>query len=165
MSFIYHYNDFRNYAISLTNGICYAIIIFLFDINCKKLEIIFDTLFYIGLFGSIICFILSLCYSEINKIGGTFNGFGNLHVIYYILSVVMFLFNIILQSILIKKCSIYSVGIIISTQISIRIIVDMIKYQHSSNSNIFTIISLILCFVGLFIMCLYYISNHYNETK
>lgn len=163
--FIYHYNDFRNYSISLTNGICYAIIIFLFDINCNTIEIIFDTLFYIGLFGSIICFILSLCYSEINKIGETFHGFGNLHTNYYILSVVLYLLNIFLQSILIKKCSIYSVGIIISSQISIRIIVDMIKYQHGSNSNIFTIISLILCFVGLFIICLYYISNHYNEQK
>ena len=163
--FIYHYNDFRNYAISLAYGICYAAIIIILDIFCKSLEVIFDTLFYIGSISSIICFILSLCYSEIPKITSTFHDYGSVNNMYFLLCIALFLFNIIFQSILIKKCSIYSVGIIISSQISIRVIVDIIIYDKGSNSNIFTIISMILCFIGLFIICLYYISNRHNEKK
>ena len=163
--FIYHYNDFRNYAISLAYGICYAAIIIFFDIYCKSLETIFDTLFYIGSISTIICFILSLLYSEITKISSTFYDYGSVNNIYFLVSIALFLFNIIFQSILIKKCSIYSVGIIISTQISIRVIVDIIIYEKSYNSSIFTIISIILCFAGLFIICLYYISNRHNEKK
>lgn len=164
--FLYHYDDYPNFFLSLTNGICYAGIIFIFDLYCNHLEIIFDTLFYVGLFSSIICFILSLCYSELKKIKNTFSELGNLQVIYYNLSLGAFLLNIFLQSILIKKCSIYSAGIIISAQISIRIIVDAIKYETNSDSNIiFTVISLILCISGLYIICLYHISNRYNEKN
>jgi hypothetical protein len=162
--FIFHYNDFRNYAISLSSGICYGVIIILFDVYCKSLENIFDTLFYIGLFSSIICFIISVLYSEIPKISSTFSGFGGVQVNYYIVVVALYVFNIILQAILIKKCSMYSVAILISSQISIRIIVDMIKYRGSI-SNIFTIISLMLYFVGLFFICLHYITNIFNEKK
>jgi hypothetical protein len=162
--FIFHYNDFRNYAISLSSGICYGVIIILFDVYCKSLENIFDTLFYIGLFSSIICFIISALYSEIPKITSTFSGFGGVQVNYYIVVIALYVFNIILQAILIKKCSMYSVAILISSQISIRIIVDMIKYRGSI-SNIFTIISLMLYFVGLFFICLHYITNIFNEKK
>lgn len=77
----------------------------------------------------------------------------------------MYLIYIIFQSILIKKCSIYSAGIIISLQISVRIIIDMIKYQYGTNSNIFTIISLILSIAGLFIICFHYLSNGYNDKN
>ena len=149
--FIFHYNDYHNYLISLSYGICYAIIFFI--------------LFYIGFFSSIICFVLSLCYSEITIISSTFKEFGEIQVSYYILYVALFLFNIILQSILIKKCSIYSTGIIFSSQISLRVIVDLIKYQYNFNSNIFTTITVILCFAGLFTICLHYISEHYNENQ
>ena len=164
--FLYHYNDYPNFFLSLANGLCYAGIIFIFDLYCNKLEIIFDTLFYIGLFSGLICFILSLCYSELTKIKNTFTELGNLYVNYYNVSVGIFLFNIFLQSILIKRCSIYSAGIIISAQISIRIIVDTIREERNSDSNIiFTLLSLILCFSGLYIICLYYISNNYNEKN
>ena len=163
--FIYHYNDFRNFIISFINGICYAIAIFLFDLYFKSLEIIFDSLFYIGLFSSIILFLLSLCYSEITKISSTFFELGEKQTFYYALCIIMYLIYIIFQSILIKKCSIYSAGIIISLQISVRIIVDMIKYQYGTNSNIFTIISLILSIAGLFIICFHYISNGYNDKN
>ncbi len=165
IKFIFHYNDYINFVIALGNGICYALIIFLFDLYCKSLESVFDTLFYIGLFSTIICFVLSIIYSELSKIKSTFSGVGENQAFIYFLGIALFLIYIILQSILIKKCSIYSAGIIISEQISIRNIVDMIKYQNSSNSNIFTIISLILCSAGLFIICLYHISNGYNEKK
>ena len=148
--FIYHYNDYPNFFLSLFNGICYSLIIFLFDLYCKSIEIIFDTLFYVGLFSGIICFLLSLCYSEIKKIYKTFSELGGLQVNYYLLSVGMYLFNIILQSILIKKCSIYSVGIIISSQISIRVIIDIIKYEENGSVfNIFTIFSLIFYVIWL----------------
>ena len=163
--FIYHFNDFRNFIISFFNGICYAIIIFLFDFYCKSLEIIFDTLFYIGIFSSIICFILSVCYSEITKISSTFSNLGEKQIIYYIICIFAFLIYIIFQSILIKKCSIYSAGIIISLQISIRIIGDVVVLKYGSNANIFIIISLILCITGLFIICLNYISNGYNNKE
>jgi len=163
--FLFHYNDFINFLIALGNGICYALIIFFFDLYCKSLESVFDTLFYIGLISTIICFVLSIVYSEISKIKSTFLGVGETQTFIYILTISLFLIYIILQSILIKKCSIYSAGIIISEQISIRNIVDMIKYQNGSNSNIFTIISLILCTAGLFIICLHHISNGYNENK
>ena len=123
-------------------------------------------MFYIGLFSSIICFILSASYSEIKKIYNTFSKLGGLQVSYYLLSVGMYLFNIILQAILIKKCSIYSVGIIISSQISIRVVVDMIKYEENGyEANVFTIFSLIFFVIGLFIICLHFISNKYNEKK
>ena len=164
--FIYHYNDYPNFFLSLFNGICYSLIIFLFDLYCKSIEIIFDTLFYVGLFSGIICFLLSLCYSEIKKIYKTFSELGGLQVNYYLLSVGMYLFNIILQSILIKKCSIYSVGIIISSQISIRVIVDIIKYEENGSVfNIFTIFSLIFYVVGLFIICYHFISHKYNDKN
>lgn len=163
--FIFHYNDFINFLIALGNGICYTLIIFLFDIYCKSLESVFDTLFYIGLLSTIICFVLSIIYSELSKIGSTFVGIGEIQSFVYALGIALFLIYIILQSILIKKCSIYSAGIIISEQFSIRNIVDMIRYQNGSNSNIFNIISLILCTAGLFIICLYHISNGYNEKK
>lgn len=162
--FIYHFDDFPNYAISFTNGICYGIIIILFDAYCKSIEIIFDTLFYTGLFSSIICFIISLLYSEILKIRSTFEELGGVQTNYYVVGLAIYLFNIIFQSILIKKCSQYSVGILFSSQISIRIVIDFIKYK-GSNSSFFTVISLIFCFVGLFIICLHYISNKYNEKK
>jgi hypothetical protein len=161
--FIFHYNDYHNYLISLSYGICYAIIFFIFDFYCNEINIIFDTLFYIGFFSSIICFVLSLCYSEIMIIRSTFHEFGAIQVNYYILYIALFLFNIILQSILIKRCSIYSIGIIFSSQISFRVIVDLIKYQYNFNSNIITTITVILCFAGLFTVCLHYISKHYNE--
>ena len=163
--FIYHYNDYYNYFIALTYGISYAIIIFIFDLYCNKIEIIFDTLFYIGLFSSIICFALSYCYSEIKIISSTFSEFGDVQVSYFILYIILFLFNIILQTILIKKCSIYSTGIIFSSQMPIRIIIDIIKYKYNFKSNSFNVVSLILSFVGLFIICLHYISEHYNEKK
>jgi hypothetical protein len=163
--FIYHHNDYINYILSLSNGICYAVIILLFDYYCKTIEIVFDTLMYIGLLSGLICFSLSFYYSEIKKIGKTFSEFGSLQINYYILTVVMYLFNIILQTILIKKCSIYSAGIIISSQISIRNIVDMIKYEEKVDSNIFTMLSLLLCFVGLYLICFYYISHKFNENK
>lgn len=163
--YIYHYNDVPNFFLSFTNGICYAGIIFLFDFYCKSLETIFDTLLYVGLFSGVICFILSLCYSELTKIKITFSHFSsNNQIIHYIISVGLYLFNIILQSILIKKCSIYSAGIMISTQMPIRIIIDFIKYQNT-NSNNFTILSLILCISGLYIICYYHISNNYNGEK
>ena len=160
--YIYHYNDYPNFFLSLTNGLCYAVIIFLFDFYCKSLEIIFDTLFYIGLFSAIICFILSICYSELKKITTTFSQLDDVQLSYYYVSVGLYLFNIFLQSILIKRCSIYSVGVIISTQMPIRFIVDIIKYQNNGYSNNFTILSLILCIGGLFIICFYYISHNYN---
>ena len=164
--FIYHYNDYPNFFLSLFNGICYSLIIFLFDLYCKSIEIIFDTLLYVGLFSGIICFLLSLCYSEIKKIYKTFSDLGGLQVNYYLLSVGMYLFNIILQSILIKKCSIYSVGIIISSQISIRVIIDIIKYEENGSVfNIFTIFSLIFYVVGLFIICYHFISHKYNDKN
>ena len=164
--FIYHYNDYPNFFLSLFNGICYSLIIFLFDLYCQSIEIIFDTLFYVGLFSGIICFLLSLCYSEIKKIYKTFSELGGLQVNYYLLSVGMYLFNIILQSILIKKCSIYSVGIIISSQISIRVIIDIIKYEENGSVfNIFTIFSLIFYVVGLFIICYHFISHKYNDKN
>ena len=144
--FIYHYNDFPNFFQSLFNGICYIIIIYIFDLYCKSIDIIFNTFFYIGLLSSLICFSLSFLYSELTKIRNSFSEFGNLQDNYYILSVIIYLFNIILQSILIKKCSVYSVGIVISSQISIRNIVHMIKYEDNSDSNFFTLLSLILCF-------------------
>ena len=160
--YIYHYNDYPNFFLSLTNGICYAVIIFLFDFYCRSLERIFYTLFYVGLFSAIICFLLSLCYSELFKIKQTFEQISNIQVNYFIVSVCLYLFNIILLSILIKRCSIYSAGIMISSQMPIRVIVDIIKYQNSK-SDIFTIISLILCISGLFIICYYHISNNYNQ--
>ena len=163
--FIYHYNDYPNFCLSLFNGICYSIIIFLFDLYCNTIETIFDTLFYIGLFSGVICFIISLCYSEITKIGNTFSKLDSLEVNYYVLSVALYLFNIFLLTILIKKCSIYSAGIMISSQISIRVVVDLIKYQKNTDSNIFTIFSLFLCFVGLFFICLYYITNKHNDKN
>lgn len=164
--YIYHYNDYPNFFLSLFNGVCYSLIIFLFDLYCNSIELIFDTLFYIGLFSGIICFILSVSYSEIKKIYNTFSKLGGLQVSYYLLSVGMYLFNIILQAILIKKCSIYSVGIIISSQISIRVVVDMIKYEENGyEANVFTIFSLIFFVIGLFIICLHFISNKYNEKK
>ena len=162
--YIYHYNDYPNFFLSLTNGICYAGIIFLFDFYCTSLEKIFYTLFYVGLFSGIICFILSICYSELLKIKRTFDQFSNVQINYFIVSVCLYLFNIILQSILIKRCSIYSAGIMISSQMPIRIIVDIIKYQNSK-SDIFTIISLILCISGLFIICYYHISHNYNKKE
>ena len=161
--FIYHYNDYPNFILSLFNGFCHAIIIYIFDFYCKSLDIIFDALFYIGLFSSLICFSLSFFYSEIKKIEKTFSELGNLQVNYYILSVAISLFNIFLQTILIKKCSIYSVGIIISEQISIRNIIHMIKYEEKSDSNFFTLLSLILCFAGLYIINFHYISYTFNE--
>lgn len=164
--FIYHYNDYPNFFLSLFNGICYSLIIFLFDLYCKSIEIIFDTLFYVGLFSSIICFLLSLCYSEIKKIYKTFSELEGLQVNYYLLSVGIYLVNLILQSILIKKCSIYSVGIILSSQISIRVVVDIIKYEENgSDANIFTVFSLILFVAGLFIICFHFISNKHNEKN
>ena len=163
--FIYHHNDYINFFLSLTNGFSYAGIIFLFDWYCNTIDSIFDTLTYIGLFSGLICFGLSFYYSEIKKIRKTFSEFGSLQINYYVLSVIMYLFNIILQTILIKKCSIYSVGIIISAQISIRNIVDMIKYEENADSNIFTILSLLLCFIGLYLICFYYISHKFNEKN
>ena len=163
--FIYHHNDYINYLLALSNGICYAGIIFLFDYYCKTIDIIFDTLMYIGLFSGIICFGLSFYYSEIKKFRKTFSEFGSLQINYYVLTVVMYLFNIILEAILIKKCYIYSAGIIISAQISIRNIVDMIKYEEKVDSNIFTMLSLLLCFVGLFLICFYYISHRFSEQN
>ena len=164
--FIYHYNDYPNFFLSLFNGICYSLIIFIFDLYCNSIEIVFDTLFYIGLFSGIICFILSASFSEIKKIYKTFSGLGGLQVNYYLLSVGMYLFNIILKSILIKKCSIYSVGIILSSQISIRVVVDAIKYKENGfGMNVFTIFSLICFVAGLFIICFHFISNKYNEKK
>ena len=160
--FIYHYNDYPNFFLSLSNGICYAAIIFLFDCYCTSLENIFYTLFYVGLFSGIICFLLSLCYSELFKIKQTFEQISDIQINYFIVSVCLYLFNIILLSILIKRCSKYSAGIMISAQMPIRVIVDIIKYQNSK-SNIFTIISLLLCIGGLFIICYYHISNNYNQ--
>ena len=163
--FIYHYNDFPNFFLSLFNGICYIIIIYIFDLYCKSIDIIFNTFFYIGLLSSLICFSLSFLYSELTKIRNSFSEFGNLQDNYYILSVIIYLFNIILQSILIKKCSVYSVGIVISSQISIRNIVHMIKYEDNSDSNFFTLLSLILCFSGLYIISFHYISYIFNDKN
>lgn len=163
--FIYHYNDYQNFFLCIANTMCYAAIIFIFDFYCKKLEIIFDTLLFVGLFSGIICFIISLCYSEINIIGSTFICLGQVQVNYYIVSVALFIFDIILQSILIKKCSIYSAGITISMQMSIRIIVDLIKYKSRYKANFFTLVSIVLCICGLFIICYYHILNNYNGEK
>ena len=163
---LYHYNDIGNFSISLLNGICYASIICIFDLYCKTLEIIFNSLFYVGAFSSIICFILSLCYNELTKIKSTFSGLGTIQVSYYILSVALFLFYIFLLTILIKKCSLYSAGIIISAQMSIRIFSNVgFIMRHSINTNICTILSLLLCIAGLSIICWCNISNYYGDKK
>ena len=41
----------------------------------------------------------------------------------------------------------------------------MIKYEDNSDSNFFTLLSLILCFSGLYIISFHYISYIFNDKN